>query len=296
MSSIAISSIVKSKRGFAGRDWFYSFRELENRLNEKKCERTHQKLSSRCALITKSWNSEVNSEWLCRYYFSAKMILSATLNLNAIEYAREKNLRIVIPYLRYYALLSLARGVVYTLPECKWNNGKIFQSTHSNTKKRTATYLASFDKSLSKSFECVFSKLKAERELISYRAPSNGDAHFSDNDRMDWLFMFLAELIQLNSEIMEASILKNSSNSSHKFLPEYIEKLSLIKIEGLTFFDKEDAYRLDYLRRKCSTPVNVQQIMTEGHVEDFFGAWSPENELEDLFDPDINWQKIFDVP
>ena len=36
--------------------------------------------------------------------------------------------------------------------------------------------------------------------------------------------------------------------------------------------------------------------MTEGHVEDFFGAWSPEDELEGLFDPDIDWQKIFNVP
>lgn len=296
MNSIITHKLISAKSSFAGREWFYPFYELPNRLDEKKCALASQKLAARCALITKVWTQETNSEWLCRIYFSAKMILSATLNLNAVEYAKEKNLRMVVPYLRYYALLSLARGVIYTLPEIDWEDGNIFQSSHSKTKKYAATYLANFDQKLSNEFEDFFSELKAGRELISYRAPSKGDALIGYSDDKDWMFVFLAELIQLNSEVMEASILKNSSEESHAFLPNYMKFLSEIEVEDHSFFDKEDAYRLGYLKRKHPLPPNVLHIMTEGHVEDFFGAWSPEDELEGLFDPDIDWQKIFGVP
>ncbi len=49
-------------------------------------------------------------------------------------------------------------------------------------------------------------------------------------------------------------------------------------------------------RRKYPLPTNIQHIMSEGHVEDFFGSWCAEEETDDdIFDPDENWYIIFDV-
>jgi hypothetical protein len=106
----------------------------------------------------------------------------------------------------------------------------------------------------------------------------------------------MAEVAQFNSEILESSIIKKADNSSFEFLHKYIEDLSSITIEDVEFFDREDAYRLDYLRRKYPRPPNVLHIMTQGHVEDFFGAWLPKDEIEGAFDPDENWGVIFDIP
>jgi len=38
--------------------------------------------------------------------------------------------------------------------------------------------------------------------------------------------------------------------------------------------------------------------MTEGMVEDFFGAWYPKDDcnLDEIFNPDLKWQIIFPVP
>lgn len=36
--------------------------------------------------------------------------------------------------------------------------------------------------------------------------------------------------------------------------------------------------------------------MTEGMVEDFFGAWCSDVDDETLYNPDIDWRIIFPVP
>jgi hypothetical protein len=104
-----------------------------------------------------------------------------------------------------------------------------------------------------------------------------------------------AEVAQLQSELIEASVLKNAIGS-FSLKAEAIERICNNQIEGFEFHDREDYYRMDYLRRKYPFPTNIVHIMSEGHVEDFFGSWRPKDKKRGQFDPDNNWGILFDVP
>ena len=76
-----------------------------------------------------------------------------------------------------------------------------------------------------------------------------------------------------------------------------LRKLYSYDEKGFKFFDSEDRYRLDYIKRKVSRPYSIINTMTEGMVEDFFGSWCSDDEnYEDLYNPDQNWRIIFPVP
>ncbi|KKA45648.1 hypothetical protein [Salinivibrio sp. KP-1] len=92
---------------FQNREWFYSFRELEEIADVKKLDKISNRILKQYADVTKGWNKDLNSEWTCRTYFATNMILNATVLLKNAEYAEEKNMRIVKPYIEYYAVLSL---------------------------------------------------------------------------------------------------------------------------------------------------------------------------------------------
>jgi hypothetical protein len=68
-----------------------------------------------------------------------------------------------------------------------------------------------------------------------------------------------------------------------------------VEIEGQTFLDRDDMYRVGYLIRKHPRPTSLQMLMTDGHVEDFFGAWCSKKEGQVGFDPDSNPCIIFDI-
>lgn len=285
---------------FAGRSWYYRFREVHAFPNNSKCTKAVGKIAQLYADVTKQWNVETNSQWMCRIYFASKMILNTTLNLKSYEYAQEHNLRTVLPYLAYYAALSSMRSLVVTLPTEDWNNSEILYMNHSKIINVACDCLAKFDKDLSDSFKPKILQLKAARELISYRAPSSGDMAIDKNIEIEYICTIFSELAQFHSEILENSIMKNSNPETFVFLDSYIDTLRSVKIEGFNFPDKEDHYRLDYLRRKYKRPSNILFMMTEGHTEDFFGAWEPdeEDESKDMFTmgSPCNWQDVFDIP
>ena len=77
---------------------------------------------------------------------------------------------------------------------------------------------------------------------------------------------------------------------------KHIEQIASPQIEGFTFYDKEDLYRLDYLRRKQPRPYNLARTMTEGQTEDFIGSWDGEDDGQFSNGSPSNWQAIFDVP
>lgn len=62
-------------------------------------------LRQRFAIHTKPWSKEANTEWVVRMYLAVKMILSSNVMLTSLEYAMNKNLKFVAPYLLYYSLL-----------------------------------------------------------------------------------------------------------------------------------------------------------------------------------------------
>lgn len=296
MNSILTAKELATKYEFAGSKWFYEFRELNIFCSEKRAAKSIQRLAQKYSQITQNWSQERNSEWICRTYLSAKMILSATLQLEAIEHAKKQNLRIVIPYLEYYTLLALLRAIIYTLPQLDWDDGKLVAISHQKAINLSLDHLSSFNPDETQKFKEKILDLKANRELISYKSPTSGDEGVIQRDGILALSTTLAEVAQLNSEVLERSILKNADEHNFVFHDEYASKLFFITIEDRKFFDREDAYRLNYIARKYPLPPNIRHIMTEGHVEDFFGSWCTYEENENVFDPNSDLQLIFDVP
>lgn len=296
MNSIVTAKALTDRKSFAGRRWYYDFRELTKVLKEDKCASVAQSLANRYYLITNSWDKEKNSQWVCRIYLSAKMLLSATLQISVRDYANSKNMRLVDSYLAYYSVLSLLRAIVFTLPEVDWQGGSIISLSHKRIINISVDHIANFDAKVAAEVKTAALQLRAARELISYWHPTSGDQIVQNEIDIVKLATLLAEIAQFNSEILERSVIKNGSRTEFEFLEKYIQQLSSRKLHDVQFFDDEDAYRLDYLRRKYPAPTNILHIMTEGHVESFFGAWVSDEENPNAFDPDASWGQIFDVP
>ncbi|WP_341679371.1 hypothetical protein [Niveibacterium sp. SC-1] len=280
----------------AGRSWYYDFREIDTAFSEASCAKVSAGLLERYSNLTKAWNPELNSEWTCRLFMAAKLVMSSTLHVNAANFAEDRNLRVVVPYLRYYSVLSLLRAVCYTLPEHEWKGGQLIQIAHGKAIYGGLEHLRRFDKTIADSSETKVRELKAERELISYRAPSLGDDHVLEKNYFLSLCTLLAEVAQFNSELFEASLLEHADTAHFRLLSDYAERIASVTIDGHYFGDREDAYRLGYIARKQPHPVNLQHFMKKGYVDDFFGAWVADDEARDLFDPDAMMNIIFDIP
>jgi len=290
--------MIDRPTSFAGRDWWYAFRSLVKVFDEKSIGKYAQNLARSFSRLTKKWDDDLNSEWLCRVFLAAKMVLSASVMLESLEYAERKNLRVVISYLEYYAILAALRAIVFTSPKSQWKEGEIIRQSHKKTINVACDILAEIHKEFSEKFKKHILHIKAYRELISYRAPSSGDSFKKAEFQLDLieLCQVLVEIAQAQSEILETSIQKNA-DGNYSFLENYIFQVCHSEIDGNRFWDDEDAYRLGYLKRKYSLPTNIMHIISEGHVEDFFGSWRPKGKHpEDVFNPDDGWRVIFDVP
>lgn len=297
MSHILVKKILFETNTYAGQEWWYDFGTIQSLMPEEQIKAYSKGLSQKYSVITKKWDDDKNSEWIARVFISAKMILSASLLLESLEYAERKNLRTVVPTLKYYSILSALRSIIFVSPIPEWQNGELIKQTHKKSINIVSDWLSILDKQFGERFKEFILHLKAYRELISYRAPSSGDS-FEKSTAFDVveLCKLLVEFAQFHSEILEKSIHKNVKGV-FSFKEEYITQICHSQIDGNSFWDTEDTYRLNYLRRKYPLPTNIQHIMSEGHVEDFFGAWCADEESnEDVFDPDDNWRIIFDVP
>jgi hypothetical protein len=286
---------------FQNREWFYSFRELADLADAKELDKISNRVIKQYTEVTKGWNKDLNSEWTCRTYFATNMILNATVLLKNADYAEAKNLRIVKPYIEYYAVLSLLRCVVYTLPSQQWDGGKLIEISHYKAINLASDWLALFNKEEAQKLKNLCKLLKAQRELISYRAPASGDANLDNDYDVEKICTILAELAQFNSVLLEASVKKNADPKDFVLHHRDIEKIVHVNIEGIEFYDRYDSMRLDYIRRKGPYPSNLLCTMTEGQTEDYIGAWDNDEEFED--DESIyhggspgEWQAIFDIP
>lgn len=303
MSHIHIRKIIGSRYQFAGKEWWYAFSPCFDEFDRNLINKYISGKQLAYAKLVKSWNHELNSEWTVRVFFSAKMILAASLMLANLEYAKEKNLQVCIPYLQYYSLLYSLKSLVLVLPEQNWKDSDLISQTHQATVNIACDEIAKVCPSWNKNTESGISvktqilRIKAFREMISYRAPSNGSQHGDYDFDVLSLCKVPVELAQMISEIFE--------NALHKHLPDgfkpelnrdILAQVHKTEINGFEFNDDEDSYRIDYLFRKYPMPTNILHIMSEGHVEDFFGSWCEHTPKEGSFDPDDNWQILFDVP
>lgn len=295
MSHIHVRKMIESRTSYAGRSWSYGFRSIPQYCAEASVEKTCKRLLKTIAPIAKDWNDNRNSEWISRIYFAAKMILASSVMAQSLEFAKAKNLRAAISYLEYYTVLNALRSILLTNPHVPWDKGALLSSTHTKTINVAADILGQFDKKVAAQTKKHITHLKAFRELISYRAPSSGDSFPKADVDVIAICRLFAEIAQLQSELIEASVLKNAIGS-FSLKAEAIDRICKIKIAGINFDDTEDHYRMDYLRLKYPLPTNILHIMSEGHVEDFFGSWCPKDEEEDQFNPDNNRGILFDVP
>lgn len=295
MSHIHVRKMIESRTIYAGRSWSYEFRSIPQYCEEVSVAKTCHQLMKTIAPIAKDWNDNLNSEWISRIYFAAKMILASSVMAQSLEFAKDKNLRAAISYLDYYTVLNTLRSILLTNPRVPWNDGALLSSTHTKTINVAVDILSQFDKKVAAQAKKHIVHLKAFRELISYRAPSSGDSFPKADVDVIAICRLFAEVAQLQSELIEASVLKNAVGS-FSLKAEAIDRICNIEIDGIEFYDEEDYYRMDYLRRKYPLPTNILHIMSEGHVEDFFGSWRSKDEGEDQFNPDNAWRILFDVP
>lgn len=277
----------------------YAFRELDSLVSTNKLAVVTNKVLSQYSVLTKKWTEGLNSEWTCRHYFATKMILNATVLLSSAEYAEEKNLRVVRPYLEYYAVLSLLRCVVCTMPGEDWNGGGLIHISHKRAITLASECLSKFNLEEAEKLRALCKLLKAQRELISYRAPASGDSELDRNYDIIQICTVLAELAQFNSELLERSLEKHANPVTFVVLKHDIECIVDVELEGLKFHDHYDSMRLNYVQRKQPHPLNLHLFMTEGQTEDFIGVWDDlENNDDESYSggSPCSWQTIFDIP
>lgn len=207
-------------------------------------------------------------------------------------------MRAANPYFEYYSVLSVLRAVVYTLPSENWNDGDLMSITHSKAINIVFDWLAKFDKEHAARLKNVALQLKAQREVISYKAPASGDSILGEDYDLVELLIVLAEVAQLNSELLEASVTKNAAAADFEVMDKHINQIANFSLEGFSFSDPEDRHRLGYAQRKQPRPYNLALFMTEGQTEDFIGAWDGNEDMDEMFTngPPSNWQEIFDIP
>ena len=303
MSHIKVRQLISSKYELADIDWYYQFSSAIFSVDDEKLKKYIARKQDGFSKITKNWNDKLNTEWTVRIYFSAKMILAASLTLESLEYARSVNLKTTVPYLQYYSIFYSLRSLLFVLKDHEWNKGKLIQNSHASTIDIVCDEIAKIDTSwvinsdnMASIKDSIYT-LKNYREIISYRAPSSGSDIIETNVNVLPICKAAVELAQLISEIFEKSLHKHCSKDyKPSLLAHDLKNTYIMKFGNSEYIDKEDKYRIGYLARKHPFPANILHIISEGHVEDFFGSWCDLNADEVTFNPDDNWRILFDLP
>lgn len=247
---------------------------------------------------------ETNSreEWMVRTHVAVKLLLSATVMMTSAHFAVTKRLRIVEPYLLYYALFNTSRSLVLLVPEEKWRDGAILDATtHTKTLNVTSDRLRLLSPQVSDEYKSVAANALAAREFFSYKFPAQGlkgeaaalVPRFEDVLK---LCRFVAELAQFNSECLEVAFAAHgepygdfAEEPLRRFF-EYQHRFSEVHVD-----DSDDHYRLGSLLRRLGRPVSLERTATDGLVEDFYAAWNfADNDSTDQYSPE-DWGLILSL-
>lgn len=279
----------------------FEYEKLFSTFEPQKIKTVINQLNKHSAKVANNLDTTTNTQWIIRTYLASKMILASSVMLTSNEYAKEKNLRIVEPYLLYYSLLSCARAVIFTHPILEWSND-IIKMNHRKTINLVGSYISEYNREKSEHIKQLINKYRIYREIYSYKFPANGTT--SNKINLDFnevvnICALLSEVAQLQSASLERSITEHCQ-SNFDIDHRELRKIYLYGEEKFSFIDNEDGYRLDYIERKVHRPLSIINTMTEGMVEDFFEAWCSENdeEIDNVYNPDENenWRIIFPVP
>lgn len=274
---------------------YFEYKELYSNFGEKIIETRINDLRPPFTEIAKVFDIKSNTQWIIRTYLASKMILASSVLLTSAQYAKSKNLRIAEPYLLYYPLLSCARSVIFTNPHIGWSDDLVTM-THSKTINLIGDIVAKYNKKKGDEIKKLIDWAREYREIFSYKFPANGlTGHLINFEDVVIVCRLLCEIAQLQSAILEAAIAKHVT----QHYP--IDEMEIIRTyvygeKNFQFIDSEDGYRLNYIQRKVARPLSIINTMTEGMVEDFFGAWCIDTNENDIYNPDENWRIIFPVP
>ncbi|MDB5052914.1 MAG: hypothetical protein JWM44_964 [Bacilli bacterium] len=217
-----------------------------------------------------------------------------------MKYAINKNLKLVEPYLIYYSIFNTCRALILMLPSQKWNEGKFPKLSHEKAINLTFDTFRIISKQIGEELKPILEKAKGFRELFSYHFPANGISSLPVEYRITSeqavkVCSLNCELAQFISETLQHSLEKNAPGG-YSLNIDKLKSGFLYNTHDLLFRDSEDWYRLDYIARKFNKPSCLAWMITDGMLEDFFGAWYPEEEInldEDFFNPDENLSVIF---
>ncbi|WP_294589947.1 hypothetical protein [uncultured Bacteroides sp.] len=274
---------------------YFEYKELYSNFGKKIIETRINDLRPPFTEIAKVFDIKSNTQWIIRTYLASKMILASSVLLTSAQYAKSKNLRIVEPYLLYYPLLSCARSVIFTNPHIGWSDDLVTM-THSKTINLIGDIVAKYNKKKGDEIKKLIDWAREYREIFSYKFPANGlTDHLINFEDVVIVCRLLCEIAQLQSAILEAAITKHVTQQYE------IDEMEVIRTylygeKNFQFIDSEDGYRLNYIQRKEARPFSIMNTMTEGMVEDFFGAWCSDIDEDDVYNPDENWRIIFPVP
>lgn len=281
MDSLPITADHKraQQNFFAEKTWDYHFRELPFVFEEKRLKKMIDKYQEHNAKNIKNWNEEKNSEWTCRFFTAAKLLLSATLHINTANIIEDKNLLITSPYLRYYTLLSLFRIVCYTLPELKWEKGKVIRLSHDHSAKHTLDYLEKFDEQIAKNVKALLKELKNRRELTTYHA-SFFKTDAAENARFVSIFSLLAEIAQFNSEIFETMLNEDETAREADFavIDNYLEKITFLQSEN--HLGSSD-YELPSIVAKSPKPRSLMSTLKTGYIDSQLNWWAKQDDFNE---------------
>lgn len=235
--------------------------------------------------IVKSWNISVNTYWTAKYYLATKFLYMTNLLQHSLEFAREKNLKITIPYLIYYSLLTASRSLIYTAPNDDYSLDKV--RNHENIINMTADIIAKISKEESIEYKTTINTAKDNRELFSYKFPASGLRLINDNsDKAFKQIDLVRELAVLNSQILDVKLDKLKDKSVFE-IDGTCGSVFYNLFEFKNKLDNDDYYNSGYIARKIKRPQPLNFMISEGIEEDFSLHWEPEDDNDDLFKPPL---------
>jgi len=269
---------------------YFNYDEI-SAYSDKKIDKYIQKTHNRFKIEATDWNYDKNNFWVLRLYASLKMLLSSTVFYSHYEFSEEQKTYLSLPYHEYYGLISSCRALLL-LSSDKEEFSIIFSATHSNIIKSTTQLLQSIDINLANKFDKHITSLKENRERFSYHLPTkkilNEDIEKTFNDSIGFS-RIIAELTQLNSEILEKNVDTESDNQYFVF-----GNIQAFDKDIFQYFNSdEDYHRLGYIVRKVKRPINIHLLATEGLTEDFLGNYMEEYTEENQLGALHNLQLIF---
>ena len=162
--------------------------------------------------------------------------------------------------------------------------------THQNILNRTADYLRALDSERAPTWAYALELLRDRRELFSYRFPLSGaglagEETFEPELAID-LARLIAELASLNSECLNASLRKHSSEDIPVRDISDHEWASVYKLAGMQTRDHDDHHRFSKLTRGWKTVSPLEVMCSDGLMDDIYTAWTDVHERPGAFDPD----------